>query len=83
MCEHCVGRNSCHKLECEKGTLNPFILCANPCKNHDIHIRCDVVELSENSWISVTTKLHLEMYEMLFNLSYNLTYKVDKLDLKT
>ena len=35
-----------HKLKCEKGMLNPGMLCANICKNRDVHMRCDVVELS-------------------------------------
>ena len=66
MCVHCVGRNPNHKLKCEKGMFNPCILCSNACKNRDVNMRCDVVELSENSSLNVTTKMHLKMYEMLF-----------------
>ena len=76
MCVHYVGHNSCLKFKCEKVMLNPCILCANACKNRDVHMRCDVVELSEKSWLNVTTKVYLKVYKMLFELSYNLTYKI-------
>ena len=60
MCVHCVGRNSCHKLKCEKGLLIRCILCTNACKNFDYHMSCDVVELGEKSCLNVTTKMHLK-----------------------
>lgn len=53
-----------HGLKCEKGMLNPCILCANIYKNHDVYMSSDVAELSENSRLNVTTKMHQIMCEI-------------------
>lgn len=76
MCVNCVGLNSCHQLKCEKCMLNRGTICANTCKNRDVHMRFYVFELSEHSWLNVTTKMCLKLYEMLFELSYILSYKM-------